>query len=170
MAVAWLVLGVLLVFVELHHLAFFALFGAVGAFAASLAGLLAPSAVALQVIVFAAVALVGVVTVRPMVSRAYERRHPGQHVAGGVHGGLVGQQAVALDEVGDEAHVGHVRLLGERWLAVSGEGRPIEPGRTVTVTAVAGTTLIVWPSDGMFSLPDVEAPESGPRDVTGGMT
>jgi membrane protein implicated in regulation of membrane protease activity len=170
MAVAWLVLGVLLVFVELHHLAFFALFGAVGAFAASLAGLLAPPAVALQVVVFAAVALVGVLAVRPSVSRAYERRHPGQHVAGGVHGGIVGQQAVALDEVGDEGLVGHVRLFGERWLAQSGEGRPIEPGRTVTVTAVVGTTLVVWPSDGMFSLPDAEAPDSGERDATGDVT
>ena len=36
MAIAWVALGVLLLAVELRHLAFFALFGAAGAFAAAL--------------------------------------------------------------------------------------------------------------------------------------
>jgi hypothetical protein len=70
----------------------------------------------------------------------------------GVHGGLVGQTAVTLDRVGDEHAVGHVRLAGERWLAISGEGRPIDAGREVTVSAVMGTTLVVWPADGLFPL------------------
>ena len=66
----------------------------------------------------------------------------------GVHGGLVGQEVVTLDRVGGPDGAGHVRLAGERWLAVSGAGDPIPAGTTVLVTAVDGTTLVVWPVDG----------------------
>ena len=76
----------------------------------------------------------------------------------GVHGGLVGQEAVALDEVGDTHHVGHVRLAGERWLAITG-GPNISAGTSVFVTAVRGTTLEVWPVD----LKGIEAPDGADR-------
>ena len=48
MAVVWVILGVGLLLVELRHLAFYALFAAVGAFGASVVALVAPSAVPLQ--------------------------------------------------------------------------------------------------------------------------
>jgi membrane-bound ClpP family serine protease len=66
-------------------------------------------------------------------------------VARGVTGGLIGAEVVTLDVVGDTHEPGHVRLAGERWLAVSGSGHPLPPGTTVTVTGVQGTTLLVWP-------------------------
>jgi membrane protein implicated in regulation of membrane protease activity len=92
-------------------------------------------------------AIAGVVAVRPFVSTAFAHRREG-HVARGVHGGLVGQQALTLDEVGGPHHLGHVRLAGERWLAASGGGDVIPVDRAVVVTAVRGTTLVVWPLDG----------------------
>jgi membrane-bound ClpP family serine protease len=67
-------------------------------------------------------------------------------VARGVHGGIVGQQVVTLDEVGDDGAAGHVQLVGERWLAITGDGQRIPPGTPVVVTAVQGTTLVVWPT------------------------
>jgi len=144
MAVAWVLVGVVLLLVEMHNLAFFAVFVAVGAFAAAGVSLVAPEALAAQVIVAAAVGLAGAVAVRPWVSRAFDARRSG-HVVRGVHGGLVGTEGVTLDDVGDAHHLGHVRLTGERWLAVTGGGEPIGPGVTVVVTAVRGTTLVVWP-------------------------
>jgi membrane-bound ClpP family serine protease len=84
--------------------------------------------------------------VRPFVSKALDARRTG-HVIRGVHGGIVGLEAVTLDEVGDVHRSGHVRLTGERWLAISGGGQPIPPDSTVVVTAVRGTTLVVWPLD-----------------------
>jgi membrane-bound ClpP family serine protease len=60
----------------------------------------------------------------------------------------VGQEVRTLDVVGDVNQVGHVRLAGERWRAVSGAEVPIPPDTVVLVTAVEGTTLIVWPVDG----------------------
>lgn len=150
MAVAWLVLGMVLLWIELHHLGFFAIFGAFGSFAAAVVSLIAPTAYLGQGVLFAAVTVGGVAALRPVASRVYENRHRGSHASIGVHGGIVGQEAVTLDQVGSEHGVGHARLAGERWLAVSGDGRVIEPGRTVTVTAIHGTTLVVWPVDGMF--------------------
>jgi membrane protein implicated in regulation of membrane protease activity len=161
--VVWVVLGVLLVAVELHHLAFFALFAAIGAFAAALVALVAPGAIAVQSAVGLAVTVAGLAAVRPFVSRAFAAKHRG-HVVRGVHGGIVGHEAVTLDDVGDAHRGGHVRLTGERWLAVSGSGRRIRPDTTVIVTAVHGTTLVVWPVDDLeleaaFDEKDDDAPD-----------
>jgi membrane protein implicated in regulation of membrane protease activity len=144
---AWLILGVVLLAVEMRHLAFYALFGAAGSFAAALVAAFVPSAYPLQVAVAVIVAGLGMVLVRPMVSEAMHRRYEGR-LGRGVHGALVGEEVISLDVIGDAHHVGHVRLVGERWLAVSGSGSPIPPGTKVLVTAVEGTTLTVWPVDG----------------------
>jgi membrane-bound ClpP family serine protease len=64
-------------------------------------------------------------------------------VARGVHGGLIGHEAITLDVVGDTRSPGHVRLAGERWLAATMEGHEIAPGCAVMVTAVRDTTLTV---------------------------
>lgn len=153
MVLVWLVLVVVLVLLELHHFAFYSVFFAIGALAAGIVAVVAPDAIGLQAIVAIVVSIAGVIVARPFVSKAFHR-HKGGHVARGVHGGLVGQEAVTLDEVGDLHQIGHVRLAGERWLAVTG-GPTIEPGCTVFVTAVRGTTLEVWPVD----LKSIEAPD-----------
>jgi membrane protein implicated in regulation of membrane protease activity len=162
--VVWLVIGVLLVLVEMHHLAFFALFAAIGSFAAALVSVVAPGAIAVQAGVAVGVSAAGLVAVRPFVSQAFAARRGG-HVVRGVHGGIVGHEAVTLDHVGDAHRGGHVRLTGERWLAVSGSGRPIGPDTTVVVTAVQGTTLVVWPLDDL-ELPEAAA-ELGDGDLDG---
>lgn len=143
MVVAWVVVAVVLLLFEMHHLAFYALFLAIGAFAAAVVSIAGPDTYAAQALVFVGVSVAGVVGARPFVSQAFHR-HRGGHVARGVHGGLIGQEAVTLDEVGDLHQVGHVKLAGERWLAITG-GQRIEPGQPVVVTAVRGTTLEVLP-------------------------
>jgi len=182
MAVIWLVLGVVLLLVELRHLAFYALFAAIGSLAAGAVALAAPSALPLQLVVAVVVAIVGVIAMRPSMSRAFPR-HLGGHVARGVHGGLVGQEARTLDAVGSSHLRGHVRLVGERWLAVSGGGTTIPADTPVLVTAVEGTTLVVWPVEdpvwpvedpfmGSFGEPEFGRPESDtvPPDGADGRT
>ena len=154
--VAWLLLGVVLLAFELHHFAFFALFGAIGAFAAALVALVAPSAIPLQLLVAVLAAGIGIVAVRPKMSKALHRRNEGK-LGRGVHGTLVGEEVLTLDVVGDARHPGHVRLAGERWLAVSGSERDIPAGTHVLVTAVQGTTLEVWPVEGETGYIDIEA-------------
>ncbi|MBW8827126.1 MAG: NfeD family protein [Acidobacteria bacterium] len=142
MVFVWIVLAVVLLWVELHHVGFYAVFGAIGSVGAAVAALVAPSAVAVQAGVLVALSVVGVVAVRPRISKVFADRRTLRHVATGVHGGLVGHEALTEDEVGGALHRGHVRLAGERWLAAS-TSEPIGPGRRVLVRAVEGTTLMV---------------------------
>jgi membrane protein implicated in regulation of membrane protease activity len=146
LTIVWIAVGVVLIAVELHHMAFYALFAALGCFAAAALSSVAPGAVAGQVATAVLVAAAGIVLVRGRVSAAFAHRYESEHVPG-VHGGLVGQEVLTLDLVGGLDQVGHVRLAGERWRAVSGGDAPIPAGTKVLVTAVRGTTLTVWPVD-----------------------
>ena len=145
MAILWAVVAVVLIAVELHHLAFYAMFGAAGAAAAAVVAVLAPSLVPVQIAVAIVVAAIGAVVVRPYMSQAFAHRGPGVRI-GGVHGGLIAARGVTLDEVGTGAS-GHVRILGESWLAVAAFDEPIPPATSVVVTAVNGTTLTVRPAE-----------------------
>jgi hypothetical protein len=49
MALTWLVLSVILIGIELHHVAFYAMFGALGAAIGAIVAYFAPSALAAQV-------------------------------------------------------------------------------------------------------------------------
>jgi membrane protein implicated in regulation of membrane protease activity len=146
MAIAWIAVGVLLIAVELHHLALYALFVAFGCLAAAAVAVVSPDALAVQVVVAVVVSLLGVLLVRPRVSGFMRRQ--GGHRGAGVHGGFVGHEVVTLDMVGDADNIGHVELAGERWRAVSGSDHPLPAGTKVLITGVQGTTLIVWPADG----------------------
>lgn len=159
MTIVWIAVGVVLIAVELHHMAFYALFAALGCFAAAAVSVVAPDATAAQVATAVVVAAAGIVLVRGRVSAAVAHRYEGEHVPG-VHGGLIGQEVLTLDRVGGLDEVGHVRLAGERWRAVSGSDLPIPAGTKVLVTAVRGTTLTVWPVDGHL-------PPAGPAGEMG---
>lgn len=164
MLIAWLVLGVILLAVEIHHFAFYSVFAAAGCFAAAIVAAFLPSAIPLQVFAAVVVAGLGIVAVRPMVSRRFHQRTDPGALGRGVAGTLVGEEVMTLDEVGDVHLVGHVRLAGERWLATSGSGAVIPGGTKVLVTGVEGTTLVVWPLDGAPSLPQPRT-EPSPEQV-----
>jgi membrane protein implicated in regulation of membrane protease activity len=149
-ALVWIVMCLVLVGVELHHMAFFAMFGAVGSAASAVVATVAPSAVSLQVLVAVGVSAAGVVLVRPQMSQAFARRGPGTAI-GGVHGGLIGARGLTLDEVRVDPN-GHVRLLGENWLAVTADGSLIPPSTPVIVTSVTGTTLTVRAAEEFWEL------------------
>jgi membrane protein implicated in regulation of membrane protease activity len=141
MTIFWLVVGVVLLGVEALTVAFFGLFIALGCFAGAVVAALGADAW-VQVLLAVGVALLGIVIARPPVMRAVRNRGP--ITLPGVQG-LVGQQAVTVDVVGDEHHPGHALLAGERWLAVTDGGSELAPDMTVTVAAVRGTTLVVRP-------------------------
>jgi membrane protein implicated in regulation of membrane protease activity len=150
MVIVWVLIAVALLGFELHHLAFFALFGSIGALAAGLVAAIAPDALLAQLAVGVLVAGLGVVLARPRMSRAFAKVGPGVRI-GGVHGGLVLARGITLDEVGD-GPAGHVKLLGERWLATSADGTTIPAQTPVIVTQVVGTTLTVRAADRTWEL------------------
>jgi membrane protein implicated in regulation of membrane protease activity len=140
--VIWFVVALALLVIELASTTFYAVFLAAGAAVAGVIAFLVPdSPLWLQGAIAIAVAMAGVVLVRPFVGRRLQRG--GGPVGAGVHGSFVGQRALALDQIGDELHPGHVRLAGEVWLAVTDDHSTIDPSAPVVVKAVRGTTLIV---------------------------
>ena len=145
--VAWLIVGLLLVALEVHSQAFFAIFLAVGAFAATIV-----SAVGLPIwvtaVVFAGVSLGGTLLIRPSLKRISDRRMGPRLALPGASDSLVGSRALTLDQVGDEHHPGHARLAGEKWLAVSEEPGGVAAQTQVMVVEVRGTTLVVMPLTG----------------------
>ncbi len=144
MVIVWILIAVVLLAVELHHMAFFAIFGTAGAAAAALVSVVAPSALPLQCAVAVVVAAAGILLARPYVSRAFAHRRSGVQI-GGVHGGLISARGITLDHVGTDV-AGHVRLLGENWLARTRSNEIIPPSTPVVVVAVTGTTLTVEPA------------------------
>lgn len=145
MVAFWFVAGLALLAVELHTVAFYSVFIAIGSLAAGLLALFVPdSAIWVQAALAALVSVIGLIAIRPYASRTFLHGSGGV-VSRGVHGGLVGQEALTLDTVGDEHHPGHVALASERWLAVTDTAQPLTADTAVTVTAVRGTTLLVRP-------------------------
>jgi membrane protein implicated in regulation of membrane protease activity len=166
-AIIWLVLGVVLLAIEMRHLAFYALFGAAGCLAAAVTAVFVPDAIPVQIAVFVAVAAIGILAVRPMMSQRFHTRMPSEPLGKGVAGTLVGEEVLTLDEVGDIHHLGHVRLAGERWLAASASGASIPAGSKVVVTSVEGTTLVVWPVNSLGMIerdPTPQLPTHQPTD------
>jgi membrane protein implicated in regulation of membrane protease activity len=147
MALVWVVVAAGLLLFELHHLAFYAVFAAVGAAAAAAVALAAPDAYAAQGLTVVVITALGVWLARPYVSAVYERRHPTLAVTRGVHGGLIGHEALAIDDVAGPGSVGHVRFVGETWLATTSNEDGIDAGSSVLIVAVEGTTLVVVPAE-----------------------
>jgi len=161
LAIAWIAVGVVLLAVELHHLAFYTVFAAVGCFAGAVVAVAAPGAIAVQVIAAVLVAAAGIVLVRPHVSADLTARQGG-HRTRGVHGGLVGREVVTLDQVGGLDSIGHVSLAGERWRAMTDGDVSLPPGTRVLIMGVEGTTLIVWPLDAHWPFTELAGPDQGP--------
>jgi membrane protein implicated in regulation of membrane protease activity len=148
MALTWLVLSVILIGIELHHVAFYAMFGALGAAIGAIVAYFAPSALAAQVASALIATGAGVMFARPYVSQAFSHQR-GDRVAIGVHGGLVGESVITTDVVSEKIG-GHVLLAGETWLAVSGDHTTLRPGTTAIVISVQRTTLTVMATEGLF--------------------
>lgn len=141
--IGWFIIGLLLLVAELHTAAFYAMFLGLGAFAAGVMAFVLPdSPLWVQAVVALAVAVVGVVLVRPWFTKRFIRQGQGA-ISPGTHGGFVGERALATDPIGDELHPGHVRLAGEYWLAFCDDGSEIQGDTSVVITAVRGTTLVV---------------------------
>lgn len=98
--------------------------------------------VPLQLLVYAVVATVALVFVRPFALRHVLQP---QTVRFGIDA-LVGKAAYVVAEVTGTG--GRVRIDGEEWTARTyGETLVIPPGKTVDVMEISGTTAYVYPRD-----------------------
>jgi membrane protein implicated in regulation of membrane protease activity len=135
--VLWMIAAGLLAVGEMFTLGFFLGPVAVAAVLAAIVAL-AGGGVALQWIVFTAVAGASLLVLRPIARR--HMRLPAQLRTGTA--ALVGARAVVVDRVDGEG--GSVKLAGEIWSARSyDEDHTFEPGTRVEVLKIEGATALV---------------------------
>ena len=139
----WLIVAVVFVVIEITNLAFFALFAAAGALAAAVASAVGGPAL-LQVVVFAVVAIGGVLALRRPLLTAFGHRRGGALKSGVA--ALVGQQATVVDRVERSDVAGRVHARGEDWPAITYDDHPCEPGQVVEVIDIEKTRLVVTAS------------------------
>ena len=135
--VLWMVAAGLLAVGEMFTLGFFLGPVAVAAVVAAIVAL-AGGGVALQWIVFTAVAAASLLVLRPIARR--HLRTPVQLRTGTA--ALVGARATVLERV--DGHGGQVKIGGEVWSARSfDEDQAFEPGARVEVLKIDGATALV---------------------------
>jgi membrane protein implicated in regulation of membrane protease activity len=141
--IIWIVAAAVLLAIEVHTTAFYAVFIAAGLVGGAVVDILG-GPLWLQLMVIGAISVAGVLGARPPLVRLMRRRQPDLVLAGVQN--IVGQRAMTVDIVGDEHHPGHALLAGERWLAIAADGGALPADVQVIVTGLRGTTLVVRPS------------------------
>src|ERR1700683_11989 len=118
MWVIWLLAALILIGLDAHAQAFYAVFLGLGAIVACIASIF-DAPLWSQGVLFALVGAMCIVFLRPPAVKWLDGRS-GTPTAGpgATHAGFVGQVVLTLVHVGDEQHPGHVHLANERWLAV----------------------------------------------------
>jgi membrane protein implicated in regulation of membrane protease activity len=149
----WLLIAAIFVVVEFGHRAFYAMFIGLGALVAAIVAI-AGLGVAVQIPVFVAAAIAGLVLIRPTVARAMSRGEP---LVSGAKG-LVGKEAVVAEAVGRVTNPGKIRIQGELWKAVSNGDETIAPGTVVMILELQGSTFVVQDMPPLGSSP-FELPE-----------
>lgn len=139
--VIWLVAALLFGVGEMHARGFVLAplaLGALVAAGASVAGV----GVALSVVVFLALSIAVLRALRPLALRHQSRPMTLRTGAAA----LVGQRALVVDRIANDAGVGSVRIDGELWTARSfDDGVVIGAGEVVEVLAIRGATALVIP-------------------------
>lgn len=136
----WLLIGVGLLVLEAVTVAFVAIYFGVAALVAALvAGLGAP--VWLQVVLFCAVSLLGLVLTRRIATRLFR----GPAVRTNVHS-LVGRRGVVTKPIAPD-DAGQIRIGGDYWTAQPyfDDAAVIPEGARVEVMKVVGVTAVVMP-------------------------
>lgn len=136
-ALGWLIAGLVLLILEVFIGSFFLMWIGAGALLTALAALLFTQAW-VQWLVFAVVSAILLAVSRPFVRSIHARVTVPSNVDS-----LIGQQAVVLQKIDDQANTGRVRIRSDEWRARSDS--VIEADSRVIVTGVEGTTLLVKP-------------------------
>ncbi len=138
----WTLVCVLALVLEISSGTFYLIcfaIGAVGAMFISLVG----TPFWLQVLVFSAVSAVSVYAVRPLLLK-YLHPVKGERLSNA--SALVGRQGVVIEPI-SAGRPGYVKVDGDEWRAVTADGRMIERGETVRITAMNSIIVTVEPVD-----------------------
>lgn len=136
-AILWLVILVVLLFMEAQTVTLVSLWFAAGALAALIAALL-DAVWWVQVILFVAVSCISLACLRPVVRKYLRPRLVKTNVDA-----LVGTCGYVLTDVDNLAACGTVKLGAMEWTARSTSGEPIAAGTLVKVDKIEGVKAFV---------------------------
>jgi membrane protein implicated in regulation of membrane protease activity len=150
MTLLWIAVALVFAILEVMTVSLFAGFVSLGALGAAIAAFVGDGII-FQSVVFAIVAVLGIVVVRRPLLGYLQRRHEPAVLSGAA--AMVGQTALVVDGIRGPHERGHVRIAGEDWPALTRDGRPLDAGVSVRVVEIRRATLVVEPAPGVMSHP-----------------
>ena len=136
-SICWLVVFILLILIELATMGLTTIWLAGGAVAGFVASMLGANVV-IQAAAFFAVSILLLFFTRPFAVRYINSNKTKTNVDG-----LIGQEALVLEEINNIRETGCARLEGKEWTARSMNDTVIPKDTVVTVERIEGVKLIV---------------------------
>lgn len=136
-SICWLVVFILLILIELATMGLTTIWFAGGAVAGFVASMLGANIV-IQAAAFFAVSILLLFFTRPFAVRYINSNKTKTNVDG-----LIGQEALVLEEINNIRETGCARLEGKEWTARSMNDTVIPKDTVVTVERIEGVKLIV---------------------------
>lgn len=136
-SICWLVVFILLILIELATMGLTTIWFAGGAVAGFVASMLGANVV-IQAAAFFAVSILLLLFTRPFAVRYINSNKTKTNVDG-----LIGQEALVLEEINNIRETGCARLEGKEWTARSMNDTVIPKDTVVTVERIEGVKLIV---------------------------
>ena len=136
-SICWLAVFVLLIVIELATMGLTTIWFAGGAVAGFIASMLGANVV-IQAVVFFVVSIVLLIFTRPFAVRYVNSNMTKTNIDG-----LIGQEALVLEEINNIRETGCARLEGKEWTARSVDDTVIPADTVVIVERIEGVKLIV---------------------------
>ena len=136
-SICWLAVFVLLIVIELATMGLTTIWFAGGAVAGFIASMLGANVV-IQAVVFFVGAIVLLIFTRPFAVRYINSNKTKTNIDG-----LIGQEALVLEEINNIRETGCARLEGKEWTARSVDDTVIPADTVVIVERIEGVKLIV---------------------------
>ena len=136
-SICWLAVFVLLIVIELATMGLTTIWFAGGAVAGFIASMLGANVV-IQAVVFFVVSIVLLIFTRPFAVRYINSNKTKTNIDG-----LIGQEALVLEEINNIRETGCARLEGKEWTARSVDDTVIPADTVVIVEWIEGVKLIV---------------------------
>jgi membrane protein implicated in regulation of membrane protease activity len=142
MLIFWIVAALAFAVGEVVTTAFFAVFLAIAAMGAAVAAAFGLDLL-VQGLVFGVLAVVGILVARPPLIAWARRRHADAPVVLSGAQEMIGRTGLVIDSIKGAHEAGHVKIMGERWPAVTADGSPVKEGAEVRVVDIHDATLVV---------------------------
>lgn len=138
--IVWLVAMLIFLFVEAQSVTMVSLWFAAGALAA-LIGTLCGAELWLQIVLFLAVSIALLASLRPLARKYFTPKLTKTNVDS-----VIGMQGLVTVQIDNITAQGQVKLGAMEWTARSTSGKTIPAGTLVTVDSVEGVKVLVTPA------------------------